>query len=87
VFNTDIRYTHSSSPKPVRGIKVFWQDAKPGENVPTDSLKATGFEGVEVDEKAFHTLRGCLEESNKALPGELGKNGEWNVGSLRRFEE
>ncbi|KAA8894131.1 ubiquitin-conjugating enzyme E2-binding protein [Sphaerosporella brunnea] len=87
IFNTEVYYTHSSSPMPVRGIKVFWQEAKPGEKVQTDSLKVTGLEAVELDEKAFHTLASCLEESNQALPADIGKNGEWNAGSLRRFEE
>ncbi|KAI5817129.1 ubiquitin-conjugating enzyme E2-binding protein [Pyronema omphalodes] len=87
VFNPDIRYTHSQESKPVRGIKVFWQAVKKGEHVPTDSLKATGFEAVELDAKAFETLKRCLDESNSALPVGIRQSGEWNVGAIRRFED
>ena len=86
IFNPDIRYTHTQSTGSVRGVKVFWQEMKPGETVATDSLKATGFEGVILDTGAFQTLRQCLAESNRALPGDIGKSGEWKVGALRRFE-
>jgi hypothetical protein len=86
IFNTDIRYTHSNALKPARGVKVFWQTVGQNEKVSTDSLKATGFESVELDAKSFATLKQCLSESSLALPEDMRKTSVWNVGSLRRFE-
>ncbi|KAI5849007.1 ubiquitin-conjugating enzyme E2-binding protein [Tricharina praecox] len=92
IFNTDYRYTHTHSAESVRAVKLLWQTVEPGEKVPTDSLKATGFEGIALDPTCLQTLRKCLHDSNGHLPGNIGKtsmgqSGEWNVGSLRRFEE
>lgn len=86
IFNTDIRYTHTHAEGSIRGVKVFWMLVKEGESVVTDSLKATGFEGVALGREAFETLRKCLVDSNAALPRDAGRSGEWMVGALRRFE-
>jgi len=86
VFNTDIRYTHSNALTPARGVKVFWQTVGRNEKVSTDSLKATGFESVELDASSFAVLKQCLSDSSLALPEDMRKISAWNVGSLRRFE-
>ncbi|KAI5789151.1 ubiquitin-conjugating enzyme E2-binding protein [Geopyxis carbonaria] len=88
IFNTDIRYTHTLTPQPVRGIKVYWHLLEAGEEPPrTDRVTSTGFEGVELDDSVFSALMNCLTTSSQAMPEDLRTIGEWNAGALKRFEK
>lgn len=86
VFNTDIRYTHSTAASPIRGLKIFYMSVVPLEDVTTGSLSARGFELLSLDDAIFTALQERLQESNLTLCPELRKFSEWNVGTLRRFE-
>ena len=86
IFNPDILYTHTHTDGPVRGMKLYWQTLEAGERPPpTDRLTSSGYEGVELDNAVFNTLRACLEDSWSAMPEDVQVIGEWKAGVLGRF--
>lgn len=89
LFNTDIRYTNSTTRRPIRAVKVFYQEVgvEDGEGVGQGtSLANGGFEEVRLMREMVKGLRAELKQSTNGLLEELAQFKEWKVGVLQRFE-
>lgn len=89
LFNTDIRYTSSATRRPMRAVKVFYQEVAAedgGEMGQGTSLASGGFEEVRLMREVVKGLRAELKQSTGGLLEELAQFKEWKVGALQRFE-
>lgn len=89
LFNTDIRYTSSETRRPMRAVKVFYQEVVVEDGAETEqgtSLVSGGFEEVRLMREMVDGLREELRQSTDGLLEELTQFREWKVGALQRFE-
>lgn len=89
LFNTDIKYTSSGTRRPMRAVKVFYQEVEVEGSVGTEqgtSLAFGGFEEVSLMREMVEGLREELRKSTDGLLEELTQFREWKVGALQRFE-
>lgn len=87
LFNTDIKYTSSGIRRPMRAVKVFYQEVKGSLGTEQGtSLACGGFEEVRLMREMVEGLRKELKKSTDGLLEELTQFREWKVGALQRFE-
>lgn len=87
LFNSDIKYTSTETRRPVRAMKVFYQEVEGGTSTGQGtSLGNGGFEEVRLTEEMVRGLREELNSSTEGLLEELKLFREWKVGTLQRFE-
>lgn len=89
LFNTDIKYTSSRTRRPMRAVKVFYQEVEVEDGAGAEqgtSLENGGFEEVRLVREMVVGLKEELGSSTGELLEELRRFREWKVGALQRFE-
>ncbi|KAH0608057.1 uncharacterized protein H6S33_002109 [Morchella sextelata] len=89
LFSTDVRYTSSAVERPMRAVKVFYQEDDGaeggGQQQQGTAMGSGGFEEVRLQGEMVAGLRERFEEG-VALEVAVGGLGGWKVGYLMRFE-
>lgn len=89
LFNTDIRYASSGTRRPMRAVKVFYQEVEISGSTETKQGTSLAYGGFEEVMLIREMVKGLVEELKKSTDGlleELTQFREWKVGVLQRFE-